>query len=118
VTATDGTLLALDAQMLKAMPRVRRAPTAFGTVYVVGGGCDDTMTALSPNLELLSVLTGDRHVYLAVSDLPNEAGWAVRIAGSDGGMLRATVAAVTELIEAASCEDDRRASCSFTAHQK
>ena len=47
VTAPDGTLLALDAQMLETTPRVRRAPTAFGTVYVVGGGCDETMTALS-----------------------------------------------------------------------
>jgi urease accessory protein len=34
VTAPDGTLHALDAQMLETMPRVRRAPTAFGTVYV------------------------------------------------------------------------------------
>jgi urease accessory protein len=104
VTALDGTLLALDAQMLESTPRVLRAPTAFGTVYVVGGGFDTTMTALSPNLESLSVLTGDRRVYLAVSDLPNQVGWAVRIAGSDGGTLRATVAAVTELIEAESCE--------------
>lgn len=110
VAAPDGTLLALDAQLLETMPRVRRAPTAFGTVYVVGDGFDETMTALSPNLESLSVLTGDRRVYLAVSDLPNQAGWAVRIAGSDGGTLRATVAAVIELIEAESCVDDRRAS--------
>jgi urease accessory protein len=118
VTAADGTLLALDAQMLEAMPRVRRAPTAFGTVYVVGGGCDETMTALSPRVESLSVLTGDRRVYLAVSDLPNQAGWAVRIAGSDGGTLRATVAAVTELIEARSCGGERPVSCSSAAHQK
>ena len=98
VVALDGTLLALDAQVLETMPRVCRAPAAFGTVYVVGGGFDETMTALLPTLESLSVLTGDRRVYLAVSDLPNQAGWAVRIAGSDGGTLRATVAAVTELI--------------------
>jgi urease accessory protein len=116
VAAQDGTLLALDAQVLETMPRVRRAPTAFGTVYVVGGGFDETMTALSPSLESLSVLTGDRRVYLAVSDLPNQAGWAVRIAGSDGGTLRATVAAVTELIEAGTCEDDRRASYSSSVH--
>jgi urease accessory protein len=88
--------------MLETTPRVRRAPTAFGTVYVVGGGCDETMTALSPSVESLSVHTGDTRVYLAVSDLPNQAGWAVRIAGSDGGTLRATAAAVTELIEAGS----------------
>jgi urease accessory protein len=98
VVAPDGTLLALDAQVLETMPRVRRAPAAFGTVYVVGGGFDETMTALLPTLESLSVLTGDRRVHLAVSDLPNQAGWAVRIAGSDGGTLRAIVAAVTELI--------------------
>jgi urease accessory protein len=58
------------------------------------------MTALSPDLESLSVLTGDRRVYLAVSDLPNQVGWAVRIAGWDGGTLRTTIAAVTALIEA------------------
>jgi urease accessory protein len=102
VIAPDGTLLALDAQMLETTPRVRRAPTAFGTVYVVGGGFDKTMTALSPDLESLSVLTGDRRVYLAVSDLPNQVGWAVRIAGWDGGTLRTTIAAVTALIEAGS----------------
>lgn len=106
VAAPDGTLLALDAQMLETMPRVHRAPTAFGIVYVVGGGFDEAMTALSPSVESLSVLTGDRRVYLAVSDLPNRAGWAVRIAGWDGGTLRATVAAVTELIEAESNEVD------------
>jgi urease accessory protein len=107
VTALDGSLLALDAQMLETMPRVRRTPTAFGTVYVVGEGFDETMTALSPDLESLSVLIGDRRVYLAVSDLANRAGWAVRIAGSDGGTLRATVAAVIELIESESCEAER-----------
>jgi urease accessory protein len=90
--------------MLETMPRVRRPPTAFGNVYVVGGGSDESMTALSPDLESLTVLTADRHVYLAVSDLPNQAGWAVRIAGSDGGMLRATVAAVTELIGERVCD--------------
>jgi urease accessory protein len=73
-------------------------------VYVVGGAFDEAMTALSPDLESLSVLTGDRRVYLAVSDLPNQAGWAVRIAGSDGGMLRATVAAVTGLIGERACD--------------
>jgi urease accessory protein len=100
VVAPDGTLLALDAQVLETMPRVRRAPTAFGTVYVVGAGFDETMMALSPHLESLTVLTGDRRVYAAVSGLPNEAGWAVRIAASDGGTLRATIGAVTALIEA------------------
>jgi urease accessory protein len=107
VTALDGSLLALDAQMLETMPRVRRAPTAFGTVYVVGEGFDETMTALSPGLESLSVLMGDRRVYLAVSDLPNQAGWAVRLAASDGGTLRATVAAVIDLIESDSGEAER-----------
>jgi urease accessory protein len=110
VAAPDGTLLAVDAQVLETMPRVRRAPTAFGTVYVVGGGFDETMTALSTDLEALSALMGDRRIYLAVSDLPNQAGWAVRIAGSDGGTLRATIAAVTGLIEAGSCEGERPAS--------
>jgi urease accessory protein len=96
VTAPDGTLLVLDAQMLETTPRVRRAPTAFGTVYVVGGGFDEAMTAISPDLESLREHT---RVYLAATDLPNQAGWAVRIAGSDGGTLRATIAAVTGQIE-------------------
>jgi urease accessory protein len=86
--------------MLDTMPRGRRAPTAFGTVYVVGGGFDEAMTAISPDLESRSGLTGDRRAYLAVTDLPNQVGWAVRIAGSDGGALRATIAAVTEQVEA------------------
>jgi urease accessory protein len=117
IAAPDGALLALDAQMLETMPQVRRAPTAFGSVYVVGGGFDETMTALSPDLESLSALTGDRRVYIAVTDLPNQAGWAVRIAGSDGGTLRATIAAVTELIEAGSREGERLASYSSAVHR-
>jgi urease accessory protein len=100
VTAPDGTLLALDAQLLETTPRVRRAPTAFGTVYVVGCGFDEAMTAISPDLESRSGHTGDRRAYLAVTDLPNQVGWAVRIAGSDGGTLRATIAAVTEQVDA------------------
>lgn len=103
VTAPDGTLLTLDARMLETMPRVRHAPSAFGTVYVVGGGNDTVMTVLSRDLESLNVLTGDRRVYLAVSDLPNSTGWAVGLAASDGGTLRAAIAAVAERIEAESC---------------
>lgn len=100
VIAPDGTLLALDAQMLETTPRVRHALTAFGTVYVVGGGFDEAITALSPDLESLGGHTRDTRVYLAATDLPNQAGWAVRIAGSDGGTLRAAIAAVIEQIEA------------------
>jgi urease accessory protein len=118
VTATDGTPLAVDAQMLDTMPRGRRAPTAFGTVYVVGGGFDEAMTAISPDLESRSGLTGDRRAYLAVTDLPNQVGWAVRIAGSDGGTLRAAIAAVTELIEAGSCEGERLAAYFSALHQR
>jgi urease accessory protein len=105
ITAPDGTLTALDAQWLATMPRVRRAPMAFATVYVVGAGLDMTMTAMMPDLEALAVLTGDRRIYLAASDLPNEAGWVVRIAASDGGALRATTATVTALIETATGQD-------------
>ncbi|MBB3749091.1 urease accessory protein [Mycolicibacterium sp. BK634] len=97
VTAPDGTLLTNDAQMLETMPRVRNAPTAFGTVYLAGEF--DTVTAALPrDLESLNVLTGDSRVHLAVSDLPNGAGWAVRMAASDGGTLRATIASVTQRI--------------------
>lgn len=99
VTAADGRLLALDAQHLTAMPRVRRALTAFATVYLLGSGFDQAMTATSPALEALSVLSGQRRVYVAASDLPNGAGWAMRIAASDGGALRATTAAVTALVD-------------------
>ncbi|CAN5571167.1 urease accessory protein UreD [soil metagenome] len=99
VTAADGSLRALDAQMMATLPRIRRAPRAFGTVYVVDTGLDTTMTALSPNLESLSVLAGDSRVYVAVSDLPNDAGWAVRLAASDGGVLRSVAAAVTAIVD-------------------
>lgn len=99
VIATDGRLLALDAQRLTAPPRVRRAPNAFATVYLVGSGFDRVMTAVTPALEALSVLGGERRSYVAAGDLPNGAGWAVRIAASDGGALRATMAAVTALLE-------------------
>ncbi|MGE2717933.1 urease accessory protein UreD [Mycolicibacterium litorale] len=98
ITAPDGSLLALDAQRLDSMPRVRRAPTSFATVYLVGAGLDTALTALTPELEALSVLTGDRCVYVGVSDLPNDAGWAVRIAAADGGALRTTLGAVTAAI--------------------
>ena len=100
ITEANGTLLALDAQHLDAMPRVRRAPTSFATVYVVGTELDVAMTDSTPDLESLSVLSGDRRVYLGVSDLPNDAGWAVRIAASDGGVLRSTVGAVTAAVGA------------------
>lgn len=103
VTAPDGTLLALDARMLETMPRVRHSPKAFGTVYVIGGELDAVLTALSRDLESLNVLTGDSRVHLAVSDLPNRAGWAAGLAASDGGTMRATIAAVAERIEAESC---------------
>ncbi|MGV9797536.1 urease accessory protein UreD [Mycobacterium sp. NPDC003449] len=96
VSAPDGTLLALDAQLLNAMPRVRRAPTAFGTVYLLGTGFDRAMTAQIPVLESL---TDPGAVYVGVSDLPNAAGWVVRMAASDGGALRAATAAVAELLE-------------------
>ncbi|WP_317156391.1 urease accessory protein UreD [[Mycobacterium] appelbergii] len=99
VTAPDGTLLALDAQLLESMPRARRAPAAFATVYLLGAGFDTTMTARTPALESLTERTGDRRVYVGVSDLPNAAGWAVRIAASDGGVLRAATTATTTLIE-------------------
>lgn len=100
VTAADGSLLAHDAQMMATLPRVRRAPKAFGTVYIVGVGLDTTMTALSPELESLSVLAGESRVYVAVSDLPNQAGWAIRLAASDGGILRSVAAAATAIVDA------------------
>jgi urease accessory protein len=105
IATAEATLLALDAQHLETMPRVRRAPTAFATVYIIGTGLDTTMTGRSPGVESLSVLTGDRRVYVGVSDLPNDAGWAVRIAASDGGILRATIGAVTALVDARTVVD-------------
>lgn len=99
ITAADGRLLALDAQSFESMPRVRRAPKAFATVYVLGEGLDTAMTGLSAELEALAVLGGNRTAYVGVSDLPNEAGWAVRLAASDGGALRTAVAAVIALVQ-------------------
>ncbi|MHC9290924.1 urease accessory protein UreD [Mycobacterium sp. LTG2003] len=95
IMSADGTLLALDAQILDAMPLVRRAPTAFGTVYIVGAGLDTAMTARTPALESIADLG---RVYVGVTDLPNAAGWAVRIAAADGGALRTAVGAVIALV--------------------
>lgn len=92
ITSPDGKLLALDAQLLDEMPRVRRAPTAFATVFVVGAGLDTAMTALTPAIE-----SAAGQVMAGVSDLPNEAGWVVRLAAGHGGALRAALTAVTEL---------------------
>lgn len=94
VTAADGTLLTLDAQMLVTKPRVRHAPAAFGTVYVLGGAPDEARHWR--DLEALNLLTGERRVHVAVTGLPNHAGWAVRLAASDGGTLRQTIAVVVK----------------------
>ncbi|MET0451441.1 MAG: urease accessory protein UreD [Mycobacterium sp.] len=101
ISAPNGTLLALDAQVLDSLPGFIDAPTAFGTVYVVGAGFDTALTSVSQDLETLSVLAGDRRVYVAVTDLPNDAGWAVRVAASDGGTLRTVIASATAMVEAA-----------------
>jgi urease accessory protein len=63
------------------------------------------MTALSPGLEALTAFTENRRVYVGVSDLPNEAGWAVRMAASDGGTLRAVIGEATTILEAATRAD-------------
>ena len=78
VLGPEHDLLAVDAQSLDAMPVARRAPSAFGTVYGIGLG--DAPSEVSP-----------RDAYGAVTDLPNGAGWAVRIAARDGGALRAAL---------------------------
>ncbi len=76
-----GTMVALDAQYLDGMPRVRRALDVFRDR--VRRRCrtrhrNDGADALG--LESVSVLTGDRRAYVGVSDMPNGAGSAVRIA--------------------------------------
>jgi urease accessory protein len=93
VCGPGGALLARDAQLLEGMPRVRRSPMAFATVYVIGAGS----VAIADDVESLAVLDGDRPVYVGVSDLPNECGWAVRISASDGGVLRSAITAVLTL---------------------
>lgn len=95
VCGPDGVLLARDAQLLEAMPRVRRAPTAFATVYVIGAGS----LPHTDDVESLAVLNGDRPVYLGGSALPNDCGWAVRISAADGGVLRSAITAVLALAE-------------------
>lgn len=97
VVAPDGALRALDVQALDSVPTVLRPPMAFGTVYVLGAG--PPSTNLSTDLEQLTVLTGDRRTYIAVSELPGQAGWAVRIATWDGGALRAALGAVTAQLD-------------------
>lgn len=73
VRAPGGALLAMDAQVLDAPPMTDRF-TAFGTVYFIGAG--------------LECATDSPDVYTAVTELPNAAGCAVRIAAADGGALR------------------------------
>jgi urease accessory protein len=99
VRAADGALLALDAQLLDRTP-VHRF-TAFGTVYLIGAGFDTALTALTPALEDLTCRAeGSVYpVYTGVSDLPNAAGWAVRVAAADGGVLRTAVAAITSRLD-------------------
>lgn len=75
VRGQEQDLLAVDAQSLDAMPTASRAPSAFGTVYVIGLG--DALTWAPSDA-----------VYGASTELPNGAGWAVRIAARDGGALR------------------------------
>jgi urease accessory protein len=105
VTAPDGALRALDAQLLEALPGMRDAPRAFGMIYVIGTELDTMMTALAPGLESLTVLTDGRRAYVGVSDLPNEAGWAVRVAASDGGALRTVIGEATTILETATRAD-------------
>lgn len=95
VRGPGGFLLARDAQLLEAMPRVRSSPSAFGTVYVLGA----SSVPCAGTIESLAVLAGDRRVYLGVSELPNECGWVVRISASDGGVLRSAIAAVVSLAD-------------------
>ncbi|WP_299560623.1 urease accessory protein UreD [uncultured Mycolicibacterium sp.] len=79
------TPLAVDAQVLETLPRPRRAPTAFASIYVVGAEAVATTAPQAP---------ADRRVYLAASELPNGAGGLVRVAAADGGALREAVAAI------------------------
>ena len=84
VRGPEQDVLAVDAQSLDAMPTARRAPSAFGTVYLIGLG--DARPHVPDD------------VYGASTELPNGAGWAVRIAAPDGGALRT---ALDEVLSAA-----------------
>jgi urease accessory protein len=99
VYGPDGAVRAVDAQRLMAPPRVRRAPTAFGSVYCLTGGAH-VLPDTAAQLEALTDLGGPRQVYTGVSELPNGAGQLVRIAASDGGRLRSTIDAVREVLAA------------------
>jgi len=101
IHADDGSLLALDTQFLAAMPRVLRSPKAFATLYIVGRTDDPAVPTALLDIERLTVMTSDASVYIGVSDLPNGAGWAVRIASHDGGRLRATISWAVRTIRAA-----------------
>jgi len=78
-------LLAVDAQSLDAMPTVNRAPSAFGTIHLIGFG------------DCPAVVPSDA-AYGAWTELPNGAGWAVRMAARDGGALRTFMADVVTTI--------------------
>lgn len=102
IQAPNGSVLALDAQRMNTPPRISRSPNAFGTVYVVGGDADAApsagLEALAPDLEALTELAGPRRVYTGVSALPNDAGWMIRIAATDGGRLKTAIGATTAIV--------------------
>lgn len=85
VRGSEHDLLAVDSQSLDAMPTARRAPSAFGTVYVFGLGDSPTWAPSDAG-------------YGASTELPNGAGWAVRIAARDGGALRTALDEVLTML--------------------
>jgi urease accessory protein len=99
----EGRLLALDSQLLATMPRVRRAPSAFATIYLLGMRRDAVVAAA---IEALAVLAGDRRLYLGTSDLPNGVGCVVKLSASDGGILRTAIGAAMTLVQSAFWEPD------------
>jgi urease accessory protein len=86
-----GELLVWDSQASSTLPRVRRVAGAFATVYLVGADPDP---ALMHALEGRRPGAGDCGAYLAAGELPNGAGWVVRVAASDGRELRDALAAL------------------------
>lgn len=85
VTLTvDGDMRLFDAQHASAMPNPRAGLRAFATVYLLGPAAEDPAV----DLDRFDAKWG---VYAAGSVLPNDAGYAIRIAATGGDTVREAI---------------------------
>lgn len=101
IISVVGAVLTVDSQLIERIPAFRQHFKGFGTIYILGIERDSTMIiALMAGLEEMAAPSCDRPVYSGLSELPNGAGWAIRVAAPDGGALRAATDSLIQLVEA------------------